>query len=65
VSKVQTILLIIQTALSALSAIPGVGTDAAIVAALVKIFQNATALYQAETGQPFDATKIPIETKVP
>ena len=64
-SKIQTILLVIQTALSALSNLPVVGPEAALAAAFLKIYQNAAALYQAETGQPFDVTKIPLETKVP
>lgn len=63
-SKVQTILLVIQLALTALSKLPVVGADAALVATLLGIYQNAAALYQQETGQPFDVTKIPLETKV-
>jgi hypothetical protein len=64
-SKLQTILQIIQFALAGLSAVPVVGPGAALAGAFIQIFQNASALYQAETGQPFDVTKIPLETKVP
>jgi hypothetical protein len=64
-SKIQTILLIIQTALAALANIPVVGPEAQLAAAFLKIYQNAAALYQSETGKPFDPLNIPLETKVP
>lgn len=61
-TKLQMILSIIQLALSGLgTVVPG----AALAGTFVTIFQKATALYQQETGQPFDVTKIPIETPVP
>jgi hypothetical protein len=61
-SKLNTILQIIQLALSGLgTVVPG----AALAGVFVTIFQHATALYQAETGQPFDITKIPMESKLP
>jgi hypothetical protein len=41
-----------------------VGPGAELAAAFLKIYQNAAALYQQESGQPFDVTKIPLETKV-
>jgi hypothetical protein len=63
-SKIQSILSIIQAALGALSTLPVVGPGAELASVFLQIYQNATALYQAETGQPFDVTKIPIETKV-
>lgn len=63
-SKLQTILTVIQLALGALSKLPVVGPEAALAAVFLQIYQNAAALYQAETGQPFDVTKIPLESKV-
>jgi hypothetical protein len=63
-TKLQTILQIIQFALTGLSAIPVIGPDAVLASAFLAIFQNAQALYQAESGQPFDVTKIPLESKV-
>ena len=61
-SKLQTILSIIQIALSALgTVVPGT----ALAGVFITIFQNATALYQAETGQPFDINRIPLESKLP
>lgn len=64
-SKLQLILLLIQTTLTALSKVPVVGPDAVLASSLLTILQNALALYQAETGKPFDATLIPQETPVP
>ena len=64
-SKLQTILAIIQAALAALSTLPVVGPDAALASVFLGIFQNASALYTAETGLPFDITKIPQETPLP
>ena len=64
-SKLPLILSVIQAALSGLQAVPVVGEGAALASVFVGIFQNATALYQAETGQPFDVTKIPLEQPVP
>lgn len=64
-SKLSVILLIIQAALNGLQAVPVTAAGAAIAQAFLGIFQGATALYQQETGQPFDVTKIPLETPVP
>jgi len=64
-SKLQNILTIIQFALSGLQAVPVVGAAAGLANVFVGIFQHATQLYTAETGQPFDVTKIPLETPVP
>ena len=63
-SKVQTILSIINAALQGLSLIPGLGAPVAIEQTFQRILTNALAAYQAETGQPIDLTKIPLETKV-
>ena len=63
-SKLQTILSVIQLALGALSKLPVVGPGSELASVFLQIFQNASALYTAETGQPFDVTKIPLETKV-
>ncbi len=61
-SKVETIETIIQVSLTALSTVvPG----AALASTLFTILHNALSLYQQETGQPFDITKIPIEQPVP
>ena len=64
-SKLATILSIIQFALAGLQAVPVVGTGAALASVFLGIFQNATSLYTAETGLPFDITKIPFEQPVP
>jgi hypothetical protein len=64
-SKLQTILSIIQSVLSVLSTLPVVGPGSELASVFLKIFQDASALYQAETGQPFDVTKIAPETPVP
>lgn len=64
-SRISVILMIIQAALAGLQAVPITAAGAAIAQAFLGIFQSATALYQQETGQPFDVTKIPLETPVP
>jgi hypothetical protein len=64
-SKLQTILQIIQLALAGISTLPVVGPDAALASTFLKILTSGLSLYQAETGVPFDATLIPIETPVP
>jgi hypothetical protein len=61
-SKLDSILQIIQLTLSGLSGLPVVGPFAQIGGVLEGIFEHAATLYEAETGQPFDASKIPIET---
>jgi hypothetical protein len=64
-NKTQLILLIIQSALAGLGSLGGTtGTDTKLTAAFVGILQSALAMYQAETGQPLDLTKIPLEAKV-
>lgn len=62
---VTNILKILQLVLAALSVLPVIGTDAALVSALIAVYQKAAAAYEAATGQPFDVTKIPIEDVVP
>lgn len=60
-SKLQLILAILNASLAGLSTInPVVGE----VSTLLGIFQNASALYTAETGKPIDLTLIPLETPV-
>ena len=65
VNKAQTILAIINAALQGLSLVPGLQLPIAIEQKFQGILTNALAAYQAETGQPIDLTKIPLETKVP
>lgn len=64
-NKLPLILALIQAALAGLQAVPVTAGAAALASVFLGIFQNATALYQAEVGQPFDITKIPFETPVP
>ena len=64
-SKLQGILQIIQLALAGLQAVPVTSLAAGLASTFLGIFQNATQLYQQETGQPFDITKIPLEAPVP
>ena len=64
-SKLQTILLIINAALQGLTLVPVVGTAAQLGLVFETILKNALAAYQAEAGQPIDLTKIPLETPVP
>lgn len=63
-SKQSLILEIIQLALDGLQAVPVTAAPAALTSVFLGIYQKATATYQAETGQPFDVTKIPLETPV-
>ena len=63
-TKTQLILLIIQTALAGLAVVPGGAIISAEAMAFVKILQAGVQAYQAETGQPLDLTKIPLETPV-
>ena len=63
-SKAQLILTIIQAALSGLAVVPGAQLPAAAAQAFLSILTNGMAAYQAETGQPLDITKIPLETPV-
>jgi hypothetical protein len=64
-SKEQLILQVIQLALAGLQAVPVTAAGAAIASVFLGIFQNATALFEQQTGLPFDVTKIPLETPVP
>lgn len=64
-SKLQTILSIIDIALGVLSKVPVVGPEAAVGLAFLQIFQNASLLYQQETGQPFSVANILPETPAP
>lgn len=64
-SKTQLILVIIQSALAGLSAVPGGQIASGVGLAFVQILQNGLLVYQQETGQPLDLTKIPLETQVP
>jgi hypothetical protein len=64
-SKLQGILQIIQLALAGLQAVPVTSLAAGLASTFLGIFQSATTLYQQETGQPFDVTKIPLEQPVP
>ena len=63
-SKTQLILLIIQTALAGLAAVPGGQVASVAGLAFVQILQSGVQAYQLETGQPLDLTKIPLETPV-
>jgi hypothetical protein len=62
---VAEFLSILQIALSALSTIPAIGTDAQLAAAFLTIIQKTLAGYSAAAGQPLDLTKVPMETTVP
>jgi hypothetical protein len=56
--------MIINFSLQALSLIPGFAAPIALEQAIQRILMGALAAYQAETGKPFDITKIPLETPV-
>lgn len=64
-NPLQEILMIIQTALNALTTIPSVSADAALANAFLRIIQSAMGAYQKAAGSPLDLSKIPLETKVP
>ena len=64
-SKLQNILGIINLSLQGLQLVPVVGSAAGVADLFLGILQNALAAHQAETGQPFDITKIPLEALVP
>lgn len=64
-SKVQTILSIINAALSGLTLVPGLAVPIGIEQAFQSILTNALAAYKAETGLPLDLNKIPQEALVP
>ena len=63
-SKTQLILIVIQTALAGLAAMPGGAVLSAEGMAFVQILQAGVSIYQAETGKPLDLTKIPLETPI-
>ena len=64
-SKISLILEVIQLALAGLQAVPVTAAGAAVASVFLGIFQNATNLFQQETGAPFDVTRIPYEQPVP
>lgn len=64
-SKVQSILTIIDAALQGLSLLPVVGAPAGLADVFLNILRGGLDAYQAETGQPLDLTKIPMEALVP
>jgi hypothetical protein len=63
-TKLQSILGIIQIALTVLQTIPVIGGDAALASSLLGILTNALNLYQQTAGTPLDLTKIPLEAPV-
>jgi len=63
--KLPLILDLIQLALTGLQAVPVTAAGAALASVFLGIFQKASALWEQETGQPFDVTKIPLEQPVP
>jgi len=62
--SLSSILLIIQTALTALAALPAVGPEAALAIPFIQILQAGLTAYHAAAGAPLDLTKIPLETPV-
>jgi len=64
-SKTSLILLILNAALTGLSVVPATAVPAAIAESFMKIIMAGLQAYQAETGQPIDLTKIPLETPAP
>lgn len=60
----QTILLILQTALIGLSAVPQTAAAAAEAQAFVQIIQSAMVAYKTATGQALDLTKLHTEAQV-
>jgi len=67
VSTLQRLLTILDIALSTVGGIIGgpIGGGMKLADAALKIAEHANAVYQAETGQPIDLSKIPAETPVP
>lgn len=59
------ILIMLQAALTGLSAIPAIGGDIAIAGAFVNIIQAGLNAFHAASGAPLDLTKIPLEQPVP
>lgn len=64
-TKLQSILQIIQLALTVLSSIPVIGGDVKLASTVLGILTNGLNLYNQEAGQPLDLSKIPLETPVP
>jgi len=64
-SKTSLILLILNSALAGLSAVPVTAPFAIAAEAFTKIIQAGVQAYQMETGQAIDLTKIPLETPAP
>jgi hypothetical protein len=64
-STLSNILNILNLILPILAQIPGLGLPIQIEQALQKIFSEAYAAYNAQTGKPLDLTLIPLETKLP
>jgi hypothetical protein len=64
-SKLNSILLIINSALAGLSMIPILSLPIQLEQVFQRLLVNSLSLYHAETGQPFDLTKISMEDPVP
>jgi hypothetical protein len=64
-SKASLILLILNSALTGLAAVPGIGAPAILAESFVQIIQAGFNAYQQETGTAIDLTKIPLETPAP
>jgi hypothetical protein len=64
-STLSNILNILNTILPILASIPGLGLPIQIEQAFQKIFSNALAAYEAQTGKPLDLTLIPQEAQLP
>ena len=65
VSKESLILMILTSALQGLAMVPVIGPEAVAASYFIKIVQAGVQMYQQESGQPIDLTKIPLETLVP
>jgi hypothetical protein len=63
--SISGILQMLSIALNALTAIPVIGTDAALAGVFINIIQAGMKAYSGATGQPLDLSKIPLETPVP
>lgn len=64
-SKLDNILALIDAALRGLALVPIVGAPAGLADVFLNILRGGLSLYQQETGQPLDLTKIPQEEPVP
>jgi hypothetical protein len=64
-TKLQNILALINIALQGLSLIPGLGTIIGLEQIFQKLLMTGLTAYNQEVGQPFDLTKIPVETPIP